>query len=77
MPLLQNLSRVIISVFAVEGAWEAWGAWSNCFQINGTKIRDRFFTGGQPCNGDPGDTQNCPGKKGNSESFLSLLNLMV
>ena len=59
-----SMPQVIISVFAVEGAWEAWGAWSSCFQNNGTKIRDRVFTGGQPCNGDPGDTQNCPGKQG-------------
>ena len=77
MSMLQNLLQKIISIIAVEGTWEAWGAWSNCFQNNGTKNRDRVFTGGQPCNGDPGDTQNCPGKKGNSESFLSLLNLMV
>ena len=56
--------QVIIYPFAVEGAWEAWGAYSICFPNNGTKIRDRVFTGGQPCTGDPEDTQNCPGKQG-------------
>ena len=60
------LLQVIIFAFAVEGTWEAWAAWSNCFQNNGTKIRDRVFTGGQPCNGEPEDTQNCPGKLGDS-----------
>ena len=69
--ILQVLPQVIISVFAIEGAWEAWGTYSICFPNNGTKVRDRVFTGGQPCNGDREDTQNCPGKLGDSEIIFS------
>ena len=59
-----NSKGVFISLFAVEGVWSVWGAWSVCTTScnTGSRTRTRNYTGGQPCTGSSSDTGNCVSK---------------
>ena len=59
-------------LLAVHGGFTEWGTWSECSVVCGTGTRSRTrnctnpepFCGGDGCDGDTEDTEDCVGRDG-------------